>query len=67
MYQTNIYMYFVEYETDMEEDIKGDTSGYFQRLMSSLCQAARQECEPDDDVVEEDAENLIQVHIYFLF
>lgn len=56
-------IYKEKYESDMTEDIKDDTSGYFQRLMRSLCLGGRQESDPDDDAVETDAENLVQAGV----
>lgn len=31
------------YHTDLEKDIIGDTSGWFQRILVALCQGARDE------------------------
>jgi len=50
------------FESDMEEDLKSDTSGYFQRLMVSLVTAGRQEEEYSDvdyDKAREDAQKFL--------
>jgi len=49
------------YESDLVEDLDGDTSGYFGRLMFSLAQANRSEEEDVcEDLAQEDAEALIE-------
>ncbi|XP_029649936.1 annexin A13 isoform X1 [Octopus sinensis] len=51
--------YEEEYEVSMEEDISSDTSGYFRRLMVSLCTASRDnDWWPDADKAAEDAQKL---------
>ncbi|ESO88112.1 hypothetical protein LOTGIDRAFT_219492 [Lottia gigantea] len=36
-------IYKDEFENEMEDDLKGETSGYFERLLVSLCSGAREE------------------------
>jgi len=49
------------FEKDLVEDLEGDTSGYFGRLMFSLAQANRSEDEDvDEDLATQDAEALIE-------
>uniref|UniRef100_A0A0K0G0T7 Annexin n=1 Tax=Strongyloides venezuelensis TaxID=75913 RepID=A0A0K0G0T7_STRVS len=38
------------YKCDLEKDIKGDTSGYFERILVALCSGAREECSHDDNL-----------------
>lgn len=48
-----------EFESDLEEDLKGDTSGYFGRLMISLVNAGREESEDVDyGLAAEDAQKI---------
>lgn len=55
--------YKEEYDCELEEDLQSDTSGYFARLMVSLCVGGRQSDdwyeEPDDDKAEQDAQKLL--------
>ena len=54
----------LEFESDLEEDLKSDTSGYFERLMVSQCQAGRDEStDVDEDQANEDADAIIEVHL----
>lgn len=49
------------FENNLVEDLEGDTSGYFGRLMFSLAQANRSEDEDvDEDLATQDAEALIE-------
>ncbi|KAL4236488.1 hypothetical protein ACF0H5_004874 [Mactra antiquata] len=48
---------------DLTEDLSGDTSGYFKRLMVSLSTGCRNEEEEDDDKITEDAQKLIDAGV----
>ena len=48
------------YEVELEEDLKSDTSGDFEKLMVSLVSGARQEG-VDEGRAEEEAQELIDV------
>ncbi|KAI1887298.1 hypothetical protein AGOR_G00188850 [Albula goreensis] len=52
-----ISAYKQEYDDDLEEDITGDTSGHFKRMMVVLLQASRQQG-VDESKVEVDAQEL---------
>uniref|UniRef100_A0A0N4Z1U3 Annexin n=1 Tax=Parastrongyloides trichosuri TaxID=131310 RepID=A0A0N4Z1U3_PARTI len=41
-------VYQQKYKRDLEKDIKGDTSGYFERILVSLSTGCREECAPPD-------------------
>merc|ERR1712004_306351 len=52
-------VYKEEYEgRDLEEDLKGDTSGYFERLLVSQITGAREDNEEADERVYEDAQRI---------
>ncbi|KAF6199646.1 hypothetical protein GE061_005944 [Apolygus lucorum] len=52
--------YKQQYESDMDEDIKGDTSGSFRKLMVALCAANRDEsADVDEEAAAADAQELI--------
>ena len=59
-----------EFETTLEEDLKGDTSGYFGRLMVALCANGREpnegwdmaEAEESAQKLYEVSKNLIECH-----
>ncbi|KAL5022473.1 hypothetical protein ScPMuIL_001628 [Solemya velum] len=54
-------MYKEEYETELEEDLDSDTSGYFGRMMISLCTGGRETNQyVDSDQAEEDANQLYE-------
>ena len=54
----------LEFESDLEQDLKSDTSGYFERLMVSQCQAGRDEStDVDEDQANEDADAIIEVRL----
>ncbi|XP_019645183.1 PREDICTED: annexin A7-like isoform X2 [Branchiostoma belcheri] len=51
--------YNAEFDRDLEEDLKSETSGHFERLLVSMCQANRDETyEVDDGEAESDAQEL---------
>ena len=51
------------YDVELIEDLQSDTSGYFARMLYSLCTAFRQVEDGDDDFAEEQAQKLIDVRI----
>jgi len=52
-------VYEAEFETSLEDALQGDTSGYFRRLMVSVCTGARdQSDEIDGDKAQEDAQKI---------
>ncbi|XP_046581199.1 annexin B9-like [Haliotis rubra] len=52
-------IYKKEFGNDLESDLSGDTSGYFQRMFVSLCAGGREEDDDvDEDKAEEDAQKL---------
>lgn len=51
------------YDVEMIEDLKADTSGYFCRMLYSLCTGFRQVEECDDDYASEQAQKLIDAGI----
>ncbi|XP_078613924.1 annexin A6-like [Branchiostoma floridae x Branchiostoma japonicum] len=51
--------YNAEFDRDLEEDLKSETSGHFERLLVSMCQANRDESyEVDEEEAESDAQEL---------
>ncbi|XP_051897613.1 annexin A5-like isoform X2 [Pristis pectinata] len=52
--------YKEDFESDLEEDITSDTSGYFQRVLVSLVQGNRDDAEADRSQAEEDAKALYE-------
>lgn len=48
------------YEKSLEDDISGDTSGHFQRLLISLCTGARDDAMYDPEKAKEDAQALYE-------
>lgn len=52
-----------EFGSDLEDDLQSDTSGYFSRLMVSLCAAGRQSDDwgADEHKAEEDAKRFFEV------
>ncbi|XP_041357145.1 annexin A4-like [Gigantopelta aegis] len=53
--------YKEEFENELEEDLVGDTSGYFQRLMVSLCAGGRETSEwADEEKAAEDAKKFYE-------
>ena len=56
------YCMLVEYDRDLEEDIKGDLGGNLERLMVSLLTANRENgWDVDNDQAKEDAQRLYEV------
>uniref|UniRef100_A0A0K8STA9 Annexin n=1 Tax=Lygus hesperus TaxID=30085 RepID=A0A0K8STA9_LYGHE len=52
--------YKQQFDSDMDEDIKGDTSGSFRKLMVALCAANRDEsADVDEEAAASDAQELI--------
>lgn len=51
------------YDADLVEDLQGDTSGYFGRMLYSLTTASRQDSEEDEDMAEEEAQKLIDAGV----
>lgn len=49
------------YDAELIDDLQGDTSGYFGRMLYSLASASRQESGADDDQASEEAQKLIDV------
>lgn len=59
------FQLFSVYDADLIDDLQGDTSGYFGRMMYSLASGARQECDSDDELAEEEAQKLVDVCFCF--
>ena len=57
------HFFLTVYETELLEDLEGDTSGYFRRVLCSLVTAYRQVEDGDDDFAEQQAQKLIDVRI----
>ena len=55
------HIFILVYDVEMIEDLKADTSGYFCRMLYSLCTGFRQVEECDDDYASEQAQKLIDV------
>ena len=54
----------LEYDRDLEEDIKGDLGGNLEKLMVSLLCANRENgWDVDNDQAKEDAQRLFEVHV----
>lgn len=51
------------YDAELIDDLQGDTSGYFGRMLFSLASAARQETPGDEGLAVEEAQKLIDVSI----
>lgn len=51
------------YDSDLTEDLRGETSGYFCRMMYSLCTGFRQIEEADDDYASEQAQKLVDAGV----
>ena len=62
-----IHFFLTVYETELLEDLEGDTSGYFRRVLCSLVTAYRQVEDGDDDFAEQQAQKLIDVRIINTF
>ena len=62
-----LYTYIInslEFDRDLEEDLKNDTSGHFERLLVSQINAARDEDEEVDEVkAQEDAQSIYDVSV----
>ncbi|XP_048419602.2 annexin A5-like [Stegostoma tigrinum] len=58
--QQIVKVYKEDFESDLEEDICSDTSGYFQRVLVSLVQGNRDEGNADDSQAEDDAKALYE-------
>ena len=53
-----------EFDRSLEEDLMGDCSGYFKRLMVSQCNGARHEPDGvDDDLAQQDAQTIFDVSV----
>ncbi|XP_078284494.1 annexin A5-like [Rhinoraja longicauda] len=52
--------YKEDFESDLEEDLNSDTSGYFERVLISLVQGNRSDEEADPSQAEEDAKALYE-------
>ena len=65
----NLYCIFIiplflpVFDSELIEDLRGETSGYFCRMMYSLCTGFRQVEECDDDYAEEQAQKLVDVSL----
>ena len=54
--------YEAEFERNLEEDLMGETSGYFRRLLVSQCNGGRdEEGDVDFDLAMEDAQKIYDV------
>ena len=54
--------FILEFEKDLEEDIRNDTGGNFERLLVSLVNANRDETDDIDmDLAAEDAQKMYEV------
>ena len=76
MIQVNVYLLnsfistsiLVEFDRDLEEDIKGDLGGNLEKLMVSLLCANRENgWSVNDDQAKEDAGRLHEVHFLISF
>ncbi|KAH3779428.1 annexin A13-like [Dreissena polymorpha] len=54
------------YDADLNDDIQGDTSGYFARMMYSVVTGARQESKADEHLAYEEAQKLIEAGVQSL-
>lgn len=53
---------FIEFERDLESDLKGDTKGCFEKLLVSLCNNGRDESgKVDKDQAAADAKAIFEV------
>ena len=55
------------YESELEDDLVGETSGYFQRMMRSILTGFRQVEECDDDFAAEQAQKLVDVSKFWFY
>ena len=55
-------IFILEFENELEEDIKNDTDGNFERFLVSLANGSRAEgYDVDDDMANEDAQRVFDV------
>ena len=57
------FIFMSVYDSELIDDLRSETSGYFCRMMYSLCTGFRQVEECDDDYADEQAQKLVDVSI----